>query len=163
MSEHLQERRELMDSCQRIVCYRLGISPEEYLNSMYNCMHRYLMLRPGFADWPDARQAVASHPLFTAWWKNQWLAREIQFVNSIEKGDTRQSLTESWLWQHNPRVLAGCIHPNSVVMEKAWAKVVGEVVKGLVGGDTNHEKGGDTNQEKAGDTNHEEKEKEVII
>ena len=127
-----------MDSCQRIVCYRLGMAPQQYIQHMYNTMQRYLELRPGFADWPEARHAVATHPLFTAWWKNQWLARELQFVNSIERGDTRALLTDCWLWLHNPRVLAGCIHPNSVVMEKAWAKVVGEVVRGVVREGTNH-------------------------
>jgi hypothetical protein len=139
-SEHIQERRELMDSCQRIVCYRLGISPEDYLSQMYRAMHRYLELRPGFAEWPEVRKAVAESELFATWWKNQWLSRELQFVNSIERGDTREQLTDNWLYLHNPRVLAGCIHPNSVVMERAWPGVIGKVITGVVkGGAVVHE------------------------
>jgi hypothetical protein len=127
-SELIQKRREQMDNCQRIVCYRLGITPGEYIQHMYDCMHRYLKLRPGFADWPEVRDAVAGSPFFTTWWKNMWLNREVLFVNSIEKGDTRERLRDSWDWIHNPRMLAGCIHPCSVVMEKAWPRVIGVVI-----------------------------------
>lgn len=129
VSDHIQERQELLDSCQRIVCYRLGISPEDYVTQMYKAMHQYIMLRPGFADWPEAREAILTHPIFKSWWKNQWLLRELQFVNSIQRGDTRALLTDCWQWLHNPRVLAGCIHPNSVVLEAMWTEVVGNVVK----------------------------------
>lgn len=118
-----------MEQCQRIVCYRLGLSPEGYLEHMYQCMQRYLLLRPGFADWPEAREAVASHPLFASWWKNQWLNRELQWVNAIQRGDTKAQLADSYAWLHNPRVLAGGIHPNSERMEHSFGVLIGTLQK----------------------------------
>lgn len=118
-----------MQQCQRIVCYRLGYTAQQYIEHMHACMLRYLELKPGLAHYPDVRLLLAGHPLFARWWKNQWLHRELKWVNAIERGDTYEKLAESYAWSHNPRVLAGGIHPYSVYMEHSFAEIIGKIQK----------------------------------
>ena len=129
MSPHTQERHELLDSCQRIVCYRLGISPVQYIDVTYEAMHRYLALRPGLADWDEVRNYIAHSQLFKRWWLNQWLNRELQWINAIERTDELSQLWDSWRWLHSPRMLAGGIHPASTQLEHSYSDVIHLLLK----------------------------------
>lgn len=123
---YINERKELFFHVQRTVCFVLKIS--EVNNNEH--IHRAGLQWLEFNIMDEVfRRTLAGSRLFWNWWRNQWAMRDLQYLNSIEKGDTDADKKENYLWSHNPRMLSGGIHPMSIRLQKSYAKMIGYLIE----------------------------------
>lgn len=123
---YIDERRELIHQLQRVVCFLLRLSAEQYSQLQYQAGIDYLRTK-GY----DASMCavIESSRIFWNWWRNEWATRDQAFVNSVEKGDTLAMLKEQYLYNNSPRTLAASVHPNATVLNESYSVMIGQLIK----------------------------------
>ncbi len=101
----------------------------EYASLQYETGLRYLST---YLEGDEHAESILSRSrIFWNWWKNHWTNRDAEFVAlhdriTIRNLEIRRQLYEQY---NEPRMLAACIHPNSVVLNETYADMITEVVK----------------------------------
>ena len=78
---------------------------------------------------PQGIDRLIANRIFWNWWKNQWLLRDMAFMDSeIEKVNHSTALS-IYLNLNDPDALIQCIYPTGAVLEAGYAEMIGEVIK----------------------------------
>lgn len=78
---------------------------------------------------PDMIDKLVCNRIFWNWWRNQWLLRDIPFVDSnIDKVSYATALS-IYLNLHDPEVLVHSIYPGGAILEESYAAMMGNVIK----------------------------------
>lgn len=102
----------------------LNMSEEAYVDMQIDTAHDYLVKAVGCDD--EMRQILMSKPMFWAWWRNHWAARDRHFLRMYARTN-RADLRELYEQQHDIRQL--CLRPNRIILEDSYADLMKEIIK----------------------------------
>lgn len=123
--ETQQERAERLKAA---ICALLKCTPEQYAEFQYQSGLRYLKeYLPGD---PEAGEMLSASKVFWAWWRNHWTNRDEMFLCLHQENPvrTREIILQLYLHYNSGRLLADCIHPNSVVLNESYAQMITQLV-----------------------------------
>ncbi len=79
---HIQFSRECMSATQQEICNRLGYTPEDIANHIYQNGLSYLA--EYFKTLPVMAHMMEGQKIFWNWWKNEWHLRNLVYLNDAE-------------------------------------------------------------------------------
>lgn len=118
---------------KQLICKNIGVSESDYNKLVFETAYEYLnKIIPGDTFGMDLLTKSSS---FWAWWENQWNRRERIFVREIDLDKVNYIIAPSEmqlikdLWHETHEVGEMNIHPSRVIMENAYAEMIGDVFK----------------------------------
>lgn len=123
-----ETQSERMERLKAAICEILKCWPEQYAEFQYQSGLRYLKAYlPGD---PEAGELLSRCRVFWNWWKNHWTNRDEMFLYLHQENPVRnrEVILQLYLQYNSGHMLADCIHPNSVVLNESYAKMITELV-----------------------------------
>lgn len=121
-------RKERAGALQRAVCELLNWTEERYSQYVYDCGMEYLS--EYLENDAYGISVLETSRIFWTWWKNHFANRDENFLLLNAKCPVRNLELRVQLYEHynEAKMLAACIHPNSVVLNESYAMMVKEVI-----------------------------------
>jgi hypothetical protein len=122
-------RAKVQDALKATVCRWLGWSELEYGQFQYEMGLAYLRFYISGDQW--GQDLLQRTRLFWAWWKNEWMARDMTFCNN-ENGRPPMStgnLVRRYRHLHDATTLASDIYPGRMIMEESYSQMIGSLIK----------------------------------
>lgn len=110
------------------ICEILKCTPGQYAEFQYQSGLRYLKAYlPGDEE---AGEMLSASKVFWAWWRNHWTNRDEMFLCLHQEIPVRKReiILQLYLQYNSGRMLADCIHPNSVVLNESYAAMITQLV-----------------------------------
>jgi len=121
-------RKERAEALKLAVCVLLNWTEEQYGQYVYDCGIEYLN---EYLD-EDAYSitVLENSRIFWTWWKNHFATRDEMFIDLNRRCPVRSNELRDQLYKHynEPKMLAACIHPNSVVLNESYAMMMKELI-----------------------------------
>lgn len=123
--ETQQERSERLKAA---ICDLLQCTPDQYSEFQYQSGLRYL--REYLPGDPEAGEMLSRCRIFWNWWKNHWTNRDEMFLCLHQENPVRRReiILQLYLQYNSGKMLADCIHPNSVVLNESYAAMITQLV-----------------------------------
>lgn len=124
---HIQKRREAAQKSKERIMRLLEWNELQYCDFQYRMGLEFLQeYIPGA---PEGIAYLERHPVFWAWWRNQWTLRDEIYLNS-DISTVRLRLRQNiYIQKNNPRALAEGITPPAKVLEDSYAQMIQETFK----------------------------------
>lgn len=130
MNRYTQHIKKQMQTTRQRVMSLLRWNESQYAEYQYKMGKQYL--QSYIPRDPEGIDMLISSRIFWNWWKNQWLLRDMAFMDSeIEKVNHATALS-IYLNLHNPDALIQCIYPTGAVLEAGYAVMIDNVNKSLI-------------------------------
>lgn len=124
---HIESRRVAAKASKERIMRLLEWSELQYCDFQYRMGLEFLQeYIPGD---PYGIAYLERHPVFWAWWRNQWTLRDEIYLNS-DISTVRLRLRQNiYIQNNNPRALAQGITPPAVVLDDSYAQMIQETFK----------------------------------
>lgn len=134
MTGNRETRKDAAERLKGEIIKALKCTPDQYAQFQYNEGRKYIKhFLPGDAA---AAAMLERSRAFWAWWKNHWANRDERFLelNSEYPGiKANDAVLQIYLHWNDGTMLAGSIHPNSVILNETCE----EMVRGVINDDSN--------------------------
>lgn len=123
-----EQSKERAERLKADICRLLKCTPEQYAEFQYQSGLRYLKeYLPGDAE---AGEMLSRCRVFWQWWRNHWTNRDEMFLCLHQENPVRgrEVIIKLYLQYNSGKMLADCIHPNSVVLSESYAQMITELV-----------------------------------
>lgn len=118
---------------QQLIIKSLNITELAYCNMVMECGYCWLDRR--FCNDRDIVNGIGAKKTFWAWWKNQWLIRDQEYIrltsinkiNEVLEGKVRQAAIELYNSIHNPHDIK--VYPNVWVRKEINEVLLQEIRK----------------------------------
>jgi hypothetical protein len=107
----------------------LNCSPGQYNEFQYQSGLKYL--KAYLPEDEHSAELLTRSKVFWNWWKNHWTNRDEMFLCLHQENPIRDRDVVLQLYTHynSGKMLAECIHPNSVVLNETYAMMITQLVQ----------------------------------
>lgn len=129
-NSYTQHIRKEQAGTRRQVMSLLRWNETQYADYQYRQGTAYL--QSYISNDPQGIDMLVASRIFWAWWRNQWMIRDRQFLDSKVSRLNHITTLSIYLNLHNADALVSHIYPSGAVLEDSYAQMIGNVIKSNV-------------------------------
>ena len=126
-NSYTQHIKKQMQATKQRVINLLRWDENQYAEYQYKIGKQYL--QSYIPRDPEGIDMLVGSRIFWNWWKNQWLLRDMAFMDSEIEKVNHATIVSIYLSLHDADALIQCIYPSGAVLEDGYAEMIGNVIK----------------------------------